>query len=150
VRPWPSPTALLPHGPAARAVDAIVEFTPGALLGARLEVRPALGLFDPARGGIPAWAGIEIMAQVAGLYLGMTRHATGRTHPQDGYLLGARRFEAGVALFPAGAGLLIHAHCLAVTARGAGRFDCHIMSAGKEQATAELIIAYATDQGQET
>lgn len=144
---WPSPAALLPHGPAARAVDAIVEFTPGVGLSARLEVRPALGLFDPARGGIPAWAGIEIMAQAAGLYLGMTHHPSGETRPQAGYLIGARRFEARVPLFPAGAKLLIHTHCLAVAAYGAGRFDCHIMSAGKEQATAELIIARAANRG---
>ncbi|MGH8129174.1 MAG: hypothetical protein ACRETC_12605, partial [Gammaproteobacteria bacterium] len=71
VAPWPDPATLLPHGLRARCVDRVLNFMPGEHVRAAWQVSPASPLFDPARDGVPSWAGIEIMAQCAGLYLGL-------------------------------------------------------------------------------
>lgn len=57
--------------------------------------------FDTNKGGVPAWAGVEIMAQTAGVWVGMEDERDGRP-PQLGFLLGSRSYEAFQAVFAKG------------------------------------------------
>ena len=137
---WPPVRTLLPHGPEACAIDAIVDFVPGRHLLADLRVHPGLTLFDAERNGVPAWAGIEIMAQAAGLYLGLAGRAQGLGRPALGYLLGVRRFRARGELLAPGADLAVEALCQSAEADGIGRFDCRILEGGQERARALLTL----------
>ena len=54
--------------------------------------------------GIPAWVGIEYMAQAMAVYSGIERHQHGAT-PQIGLLIGTRRYDSSVPVFALGAQL---------------------------------------------
>lgn len=137
---WPPLDLLIPHGPEARCVDSIVEFTAGKRLLANLQVRPSLVLYNAARSGIPAWAGIEIMAQAAGLYVGLnSRRAEGEPAPL-GYLVGVRRFHTTCETFTAGEQLTVEAVCVNAAARGLGHFECRILKDGQTLTGAILSV----------
>ena len=54
--------------------------------------------------GIPAWVGIEYMAQAMAVYSGIERHQQDAT-PQIGLLIGTRRYDSSVPVFALGAQL---------------------------------------------
>lgn len=54
--------------------------------------------------GIPAWVGVEYMAQAMGVFSGVERLQNGAT-PKIGLLIGTRRYDSAVPLFPLGAQL---------------------------------------------
>lgn len=56
--------------------------------------------------GVPAWVGMEYMAQTVGLYSGMQLQAKHEA-PKIGFLVGARHYDARVSHFPLGSLLLI-------------------------------------------
>ena len=139
--PWPAPLELLPHGAAACHIDRIIEFDPGRRVRAAWTVRDDSILYDGTRGGVPAWAGLELMAQCAGLYLGLSR-ASDAAAPDAGYLVGVRRADLVHPLFPAGSELLIDARCEAAGAAAGemGLFDCRILCAGTAYLKARLLL----------
>lgn len=140
---WPDPATLLPHGPHARCVDRVLEFMPGTLIRAAWRVTPASPLFDPARDGVPSWAGIEIMAQCAGLYLGLShRDRAERSAPRSGFLVGVRRFRAHRPLLAKNAELMLEAACdsACVEAGELGLFDCRILCGDTVYADARLML----------
>ena len=99
---------------------------------------PAEGLFT-TDGGVPAWVGIEYMAQAVAAWSG-ARSRTGGGSPRIGFLLGSRRYEAREPVFAAGAELRVSAVCELVGDNGLGMFDCRIEHAGRELATARLSV----------
>lgn len=76
-------------------------------------------------GGVPAWVGIEYMAQTIAAWAGARARRAGQA-PAIGFLLGTRRYTAQVDGFPAGQVLHISARCELIGANGLGQFDCHI------------------------
>ena len=65
-------------------------------------------LFFEAGVGIPAWVGLEYMAQTIAVYAGIIgRHAGEK--PRLGLLLGTRRYNSYIDHFPLGAKLMIKA-----------------------------------------
>ena len=83
---------------------------------------------------IPAWVGIELMAQSAAAWSGFnaqknrSAHGAGLTEKAVpiGYLLGTRDYRSNVGFFSVGSQLRIHAHCLLQSSEGLGSFDCQI------------------------
>ncbi|MEN8162435.1 MAG: hypothetical protein ABFS41_20350, partial [Myxococcota bacterium] len=72
---WPPLSELLPHAGPMRLLDR-VEAHDGAVT--RCRVHPAAsGLFQGADGSVPAWVGIEYMAQCAAAHGGLLGHARG-------------------------------------------------------------------------
>ncbi len=57
--------------------------------------------FDASKGGVPAWAGVEIMAQTAGVWVGMEDERQG-VPPELGFLLGSRSYDAFQPIFHEG------------------------------------------------
>jgi predicted hotdog family 3-hydroxylacyl-ACP dehydratase len=150
---WPLPLDLLPHGPRACCVDRILDFAPGQRVAAHWTVREDSPLYDPERNGVPAWAGVEIMAQCAGLYLGLSRGpGLAGPAPSAGYLVGARRIDIAEPLLPLHAGLLIHAECeaAALTDRELGSFECRILCADKLHVSARLMLWCGETDREET
>ncbi len=57
--------------------------------------------YDNEKNGVPAWVGMEIMAQTAGVWVGMEDERNGK-QPELGFLLGSRSYEAYQPLFTEG------------------------------------------------
>ena len=142
--PWPAPLDLLPHGPEACCVDRILGFTPGRSVTAQWTVRDNNALYDPQRGGVPGWAGLEIMAQCAGLYFGLlrARRKVASHSPAVGYLVGTRRVDISQPLLPLEAELTIESVCAAADLENGdlGTFECRILCADKPYVAARLML----------
>jgi predicted hotdog family 3-hydroxylacyl-ACP dehydratase len=98
---------------------------------------PPDGLFT-RDGQVPAWIGIEYMAQTISAWA--AGRAKGGDGPKLGLLLGSRRYTAGRAGFPAGAKLRIEARCELIGDNGLGLFDCRIEMDGEEVASARVSV----------
>lgn len=79
--------------------------------------------------GMPAWVGVELMAQAVSVFSALELRARGLP-PRIGLLLGARSFEARVPYFAFGAMLNVRATLALRDATGLGVFDCTIHSHG--------------------
>jgi len=94
---------LLPHTGKMIWLDKVLAWDEDSVT-AELTVRG-----DALFGGgnaVPAWAGIEYMAQTIGLYAGI--HAKRAGEPiRLGFLLGARRYESNVPAFEIGSTLTV-------------------------------------------
>ena len=81
-------------------------------------------LIDEGR-GMPAWAGIEMMAQAVSVFSGLELRAQG-IPPRIGLLLGARLYQARVPFFRVDARLKVRAELSLRDAQGLGVFECTI------------------------
>jgi predicted hotdog family 3-hydroxylacyl-ACP dehydratase len=132
---WPL-AELLPHAGDMILIDSITSFD-DEQIHTTLTVRPE-GLFNLPDGSLPAWVGIELMAQSVAAFAGC--HARQQGNPVElGFLLGTRKFECNVDAFPAGSELTIHGIRSLEDDNGMGVFECHISAPGIE-ATARLNV----------
>ena len=123
---WPL-AELLPHGGDMILIEQILAFDEEQIH-TRLTVRPN-GLFSRPDGSMPAWVGIELMAQCVAAFAGC--HARQRGDDVEmGFLLGSRKFESNVENFPAGTELTIHGIRSLEDDNGMGVFECHINGTG--------------------
>ncbi len=121
---------LLPHAPPLVLLDDLVECGDGTIT-CGLTVRGD-GLFD-TDGAVPAWIGIEYMAQAVAAYSGVQRQRSGDA-VRVGFLLGTRRFVTSVPAFPVGQRLLVRAEKLIEGSNGMASFACTVSGDGVEQA----------------
>ncbi len=112
---------LLPHGPEMTLIDQLVEYAPQRCVAT---ATIALGRRFCERTGVPAWIGIEYMAQTIAAQAGYEARLRGEP-PAVGFLLGTRHYSAEIAEFPLGAALTITVESLAADARLAA-FQCSI------------------------
>jgi len=132
---WPL-AELLPHAGDMILIEQILSFD-DEQIHTRLTVKPG-GLFNRADGSLPAWVGIELMAQSVAAYAGCHARARGDA-VELGFLLGTRKFECNVEHFPAGTELTIHGVRSLEDDSGMGVFECHINAPGIH-ATARLNV----------
>jgi len=103
--PW-SVSELLPHSGAMILIDeAIGEGEGWVESGVRIGEDSLL--YEPGF-GVPAWAGIEYMAQTVAVYSGIQARRAGE-EVKIGFLLGTRRYVAMTDYFPLGCYLRIYA-----------------------------------------
>jgi predicted hotdog family 3-hydroxylacyl-ACP dehydratase len=146
--PWPphAMDAWVPHRGALNLLDT-VERCDDLSIVARVRV-PASALFSGAD-GVPAWVGIEYMAQAVAAWSGARARAGGGS-PKIGYLLGSRRYEAAVPAFEAGTELQVFAQCELMGENGLGMFDCRVECDGRVLASGRLSVFEPPDNaGQE-
>jgi predicted hotdog family 3-hydroxylacyl-ACP dehydratase len=96
-------TELIPQQDRMMFLDHIIAFEEGQIK-AYVEVK-ANGLFDDGQ-TIPAWIGIEYMAQTVAAHSGMLSYLA-QEPLKPGLLLGARKFHTNVAKLPIGIGLTV-------------------------------------------
>lgn len=89
--------------------------------------------------GIPAWVGLEYMAQTIAAWAGCRARAAGRA-PRIGFLLGTRRYECAVAHFAAGSTLQVEARCEMLGDNGLGMFACRLLDGDQEIAVANVSV----------
>ena len=123
---WPL-AELLPHAGDMILIDQVLAFDEEQIE-TRLSVK-AGGLFNREDGSLPAWAGIELMAQSVAAYAGCRARVQGNPVAL-GFLLGTRKFECNVEHFPAGTVLHIHALRSLEDDNGMGIFECHLTGPG--------------------
>ncbi|MCE1115964.1 MULTISPECIES: hotdog family protein [Pseudomonas] len=133
--PWPL-AELLPHAGDMILIEQI-DSCDDEQIHTRTTVRPG-GLFNRADGSLPAWLGLELMAQSVAAFAGCRARRLGLP-VELGFLLGTRKFECAVEHFPVGAELLIHAQRSLEDDNGMGVFECHLRGPGIH-ATARLNV----------
>lgn len=119
---WPL-AELLPHAADMILLDQVLDFDEEQIR-TRLTVRPG-GLFNQPDGSMPAWVGVELMAQSVAAFAGCTARTLGEPI-KLGFLLGSRKFECNVSHFPVGSELMIHAVRSLQDDSGMGVFECKL------------------------
>jgi predicted hotdog family 3-hydroxylacyl-ACP dehydratase len=115
-------------------LDSIIDFDEHAL-SAELTVRDDGLLGDDKT--VPAWAGIEYMAQAIAAYAGIQSKQAGEPI-KIGFLLGTRRYTSNVGSFAVGTVLTIHVSHIMQDDK-LSVFDCKIHGIGIE-ITANLSV----------
>jgi predicted hotdog family 3-hydroxylacyl-ACP dehydratase len=129
-------TELVPHGSRMTVIDKLESHDAQRSI-AIADVRADSVFFDET--GVPAWAGIEYMAQTVAAHAGADARQQG-ARPAVGFLLGTRSYRSDVAEFPLGSRLTITVQPL-WSEGGLAAFDCSIGLGGVEVAAA-VINAY--------
>ena len=129
-----TPAELLPQSGAMLLLDGIRDYGPD-WLSATVTVRRD-GYLCGAQ-GVPAWIGIEYMAQTAAAWAGIEPHQAGR-RPGIALLLGSRRYRCDIDHFPLAATLDINARLVMRDDDGLAAFDCEIRLGETVMATAQI------------
>jgi predicted hotdog family 3-hydroxylacyl-ACP dehydratase len=117
-------------------LDEVVGWDRGKVAAA-LTVHPASPFFSPDK-GVPAYVGLEYMAQTCGIYAGIEARNHGLP-VRLGFLLGTRNFHASRDWFGAGDRLTIEAVEIFREDKMAA-FDCRIKCDGEEIASAQVNL----------
>jgi len=88
---------------------------------------------------VPAWIGIEYMAQAIAAWAGCRALARGEP-ARIGLLLGTRRYHGSVGHFAIGAQLRIEARRELFGDNGMGMFSCRILEGESELARAQVSV----------
>ena len=134
---YPTVTEILPHQGPAVLIDAVLEDAQDSIR-ARARVRPDNPYFVAGL-GLPAWVGIELMAQAIAAHAGLAARRE-RRPPKAGMLLGTRRFEAAVPYLPEGAELEVRADRDFGDDGGLAACACTILCGGETVIKATIII----------
>lgn len=135
---------LVPHRPPMILIDEALGME-GDCFRARVRIRPGIPFFSAAEGGVPAWAGLEYMAQTVGAYSGALGLARGGA-VKPGMLLGTRDYSASVPVFPDGAELEVLVRIDIFQDGGVSSMDCRIRSAdGGIAASAQVTVIETAD-----
>jgi predicted hotdog family 3-hydroxylacyl-ACP dehydratase len=118
---------LIPHSGKMVWLDRIIECDEHSL-SAELTVRDD-GLLGSEK-AVPAWAGIEYMAQTVAAYAGVMAKKAGEP-VKLGFLLGTRRYNSNVAEFKVGSRLTIRVRKV-IQDDALGVFDCEIYGINHE------------------
>lgn len=121
----PDISHFVPHRGTMSLLDRLVSVDDDAAV-AEVTVGP-VSLFARAE-GIPAWVGIEYMAQTVAAWAGARARRAGG-EPAIGFLLGTRRYSACTPWFASGQTLRVSARCELIGDNGLGQFACHIHDA---------------------
>jgi predicted hotdog family 3-hydroxylacyl-ACP dehydratase len=131
------PSGVLPHTGSAVLIDAIVDAGDGEITA--IATITARHPYLVAGHGVPAWVGIELMAQTAAAHSGLIAQRSGGTL-RRGMLLGTRHYQAQVAWFAEGTRLVIHAAREFGDTGAMAACRCRIEADGATLAEATLII----------
>ena len=114
---------LIPQEPPMVFLDRVVKYEETKLTTEITVNRENLFCEDD---GMPAWVGIEYMAQSVAAYAGVQARLRGDP-PSVGFLLGTRAYKCSVSRFPLGETLTVLVEQL-FSESGLGAFSCSIVS----------------------
>jgi predicted hotdog family 3-hydroxylacyl-ACP dehydratase len=120
---YPSIDKLIPHRPPMMLIDEVVgEVEEGLIVIARPDSRAWYARED---GSMPAWIGIELMAQAISAWAGLQEYKAGMP-PRKGFLIGTREYTSKSSSFAAGKPLFIEVHRVFSDPQGLAAFNCLI------------------------
>lgn len=134
--------AIVPHRGTMLLLDAIRSYDLTSVT-AHATVH-ADAWYADQNGAMPAWIGIELMAQAIAAHEGLLSMQDGQP-ARPGVLLGSRRYEAKVLAFPRNAVLRIHAIELLRSDDGTGAYECTIEHGDRLYATAVVKVYQPLD-----
>lgn len=141
---FPHLDELIPQSGPMRLIDRVISEGADSVCTAAI-IRSTNIFYEPNR-GVPAYVGVEFMAQAISAYDGLERWRSGLP-PTIGYLLGCRRYSTTRRYFHEGETLLIEATSL--LGEGAlASFDCHIKDAGGQKIASGIINVYRPSDSQ--
>lgn len=126
---------ILPHEGRMLLLEEFLSHSDAGIVTA-VTIRPDTVMGDGVQ-GVPAWVGMEYMAQAACAYSGVYEVRAG-DKPKISLLLGTRSFKANVPVFPIGARLIVSAELVMADEDNLAVFKCRIESDGKELATGDI------------
>lgn len=128
---------VLQHRGNMRLIDHLIAFENESIVAEYLPLSDAWYTDDQGR--MPAWIGIELMAQAVAAHVGMLKHSE-ELPQKNGALVGTRRYSSTIPSFAAGMVLQIQATVVYQDASGLGAYDCSIFCNGHVLATATLKV----------
>ena len=131
---------LVPHSGKMSLLDNIVEYRDGWL---RAEVSITADSMFADEHGVPAWIGLEYMAQAVAAYSGWQERLKGGP-PKLGFLLGTRKYLCSSDYFAIGTTLIITVQLEMEAANGLHVFQCVLQGRGVE-ASANLNVFQPDD-----
>jgi len=138
----PRPIAdVLPHAGSMILIDRIERYDAESIVCLR-RLGPGHPFAD-ADGHVPAWVGIELMAQAIAAWSGSHARDAGQS-VRLGFLLGSRSYQCDADAFRAGSELRIEARRTFHDEDGMGAFVCRI-DAGDVRAQARLTVFSPSD-----
>jgi predicted hotdog family 3-hydroxylacyl-ACP dehydratase len=133
---------ILPHRGTMLLLDSVSAFNDETLT-AHAMVRSDAWYADAA-GGMPAWIGVELMAQAIAAHVALlAMRDGGKARP--GVLLGSRSYQAQKTSFPADAQLTIEVKELLRSEGGHGAYECSIVHDAERCAQAIVKVFQPTD-----
>jgi predicted hotdog family 3-hydroxylacyl-ACP dehydratase len=141
---FPPIEALIPHRGTMLLLDRVIEFTDDLAV-AEYAPREAAWYADDT-GNMPAWIGIELMAQTIAAHVALLKRRVGML-PKMGALLGTRSYRCSTPCFTAGRTLRIRAVMVLRDSSGLGAYECAIDLDGEVLATAVLKVYEPDDFG---
>ena len=139
---FPPIEELLPHRGAMLLLDSVLSGDESSII-AQATVPQAAWYLDE-QGGMPAWIGIELMAQTIAAHSALRGRLKGKP-PKRGVLLGCRAYRARMPRAAAGALLKVSAKMTLVDESGLGAYDCNIERGAAQFAAATLKVFVPDD-----
>jgi predicted hotdog family 3-hydroxylacyl-ACP dehydratase len=124
------PQRLMPHRTPAILLDEVLDYGEHHAR-ALVRVRSDSPWFDAGCDGVPAWVGIEYMAQTIAVWSGHLQLRVGQP-VTVAFLLGTRSYRCSAPQFPAGVELVVAVDALVTEPNGLGAFECRIAGGGIE------------------
>lgn len=97
--------------------------------------------------GMPAWVGIELMAQTIAAFGGCCARRASQP-VKIGFLVGSRRYIASQAYFPIGARLQVNVKEIITGEQGLSVFECTLQGPGDISASANINVFQPEDPEQ--
>lgn len=140
--PIPPIEELIPHRGTMLLLDRVISFENASTTAEYTPHDDAWYADD--QGNMPAWIGIELMAQTVASHVGLLkRHED--APPKQGALLGTRSYRSSVPFFAANEALHIHVIMVYRDPGGLGAYDCSITHGDEELATATIKVFEPAD-----
>ncbi|HKR39261.1 MAG TPA: hotdog family protein [Paraburkholderia sp.] len=139
---FPPIEAIIPHRGTMLLLDSVAACSDEsltALAGVRADA-----WYADEQGAMPAWIGIELMAQAIAAHVGLLSMREGKP-ARPGVLLGTRRYEAAQAAFAGGAPLSVTVSELLRSEEGHGAYGCTINQEDKLLAEATVKVYQPRD-----
>lgn len=115
---------LMQHRKPMLLIDSVLEYTDESLL-AEVNIGSGSAFFDIEAGAVPAWVGVEYLAQSIAALNGLRRRQLGAS-VDLGMLISARRVSFSQAYFPEGGVLHVRIHEVAGGDTGMAAYRCMI------------------------
>ena len=137
IRDFPPVDELLPHRGNMRLLDQVLVSDDMRVVAA---FTPKAGSwYADADGNMPAWIGIELMAQAVAAQVALKKRRAGQSL-KIGALLGSKRYQSQVPSFATGEEFGVVAREVMSDESGLGAYDCEIVQAGAVLAVATLKV----------
>ncbi|WP_395061847.1 hotdog family protein [Paraburkholderia silvatlantica] len=139
---FPPIEAIIPHRGTMLLLDSVAACSDESLTA--LAGVHADAWYADEQGAMPAWIGIELMAQAIAAHVGLLSMREGKP-ARPGVLLGTRRFQAAQGAFASGALLSVTVNELLRSEAGHGAYGCTISQDGNLLAEATVKVYQPRD-----